>query len=159
MQISIYQASGDGNTHLAAFDTALREAGIANYNLVRLSSIIPPGTEIITNPTAQPTGDWGDKLYCVYAAKTEDKPGHEAWAGLGWVIAEEDGRGLFVEHTGASQAEVEEQIRGTLGTMVVDRGYTFGEIQTVYASAKCVDKPVAAITLAFYESEGWAARS
>ena len=34
---------GVGPTALAAFDAALLDAGVANYNLICLSSVIPPG--------------------------------------------------------------------------------------------------------------------
>jgi arginine decarboxylase len=42
--------SGTGNafTSLNAFDTALLDAGIANFNHVKLSSIIPPEIELIS---------------------------------------------------------------------------------------------------------------
>jgi len=38
---------GRSTTPLAAFESALRDAGIHQYNLVRVSSIIPPNCEII----------------------------------------------------------------------------------------------------------------
>ena len=38
LDISITSGLGQGPTTLAAFDAALRDAGIANFNLIRLSS-------------------------------------------------------------------------------------------------------------------------
>ena len=48
-------ATGTGRTLLAAFDDALLAAGVANFNLITLSSVIPPGSSIrvgVTEPAA-----------------------------------------------------------------------------------------------------------
>lgn len=37
--------SGEGATRLNAFDAALLDAGVGNTNLIKLSSILPPGLE------------------------------------------------------------------------------------------------------------------
>ena len=42
MKLYIAKAIGRGSTELAAFDAALVGAGVANFNLIRLSSVIPP---------------------------------------------------------------------------------------------------------------------
>ena len=49
MKIIVTSGTGEGPTSLAAFDAALLDAGVANYNLICLSSIIPPGS--MTIPT------------------------------------------------------------------------------------------------------------
>lgn len=41
----ISSGSGKAEQALVAFDSALIHAGISNYNLVRVSSILPPGAE------------------------------------------------------------------------------------------------------------------
>lgn len=38
-------ASAEGNNQLTAFDNALLAGGIGNINLIRVSSILPPGAE------------------------------------------------------------------------------------------------------------------
>ena len=40
--ITIRTGSGQGHTKLSAFDHALLTAGVANFNLITLSSVIPP---------------------------------------------------------------------------------------------------------------------
>ena len=69
LRIPILASTGSGPTALAAFDAALLGAGIANYNLIRLSSVIPPSTVIDATDGApwRERGHWGDRLYCVYA--------------------------------------------------------------------------------------------
>src|SRR3954452_25615431 len=97
LPISIRTAAGHGRTTVSAFDDALLGAGVANYNLIRLSSVIPQ-TGVISFDSRPVKGEHGDRLYCVYAAATAEQPGDTAWAGIGWV-RDESGRGLFIEHT------------------------------------------------------------
>jgi hypothetical protein len=47
MILQMSAAIGTGPTELAAFDDALLKVGAANYNLVRLSSGIPPSEVVI----------------------------------------------------------------------------------------------------------------
>lgn len=46
---TIYVTSGigEGQTNLSAFDAALWDAGIANFNLIKLSSVIPPHSKVL----------------------------------------------------------------------------------------------------------------
>jgi arginine decarboxylase len=62
MLIKISSGVGTGPTALGAFDAALRNAGIENYNLISLSSVIPPAAELErTRFTASPR-EYGDRL-------------------------------------------------------------------------------------------------
>jgi len=88
---------GQGPTLLAAFDAALLDAGVANYNLICLSSVIPPGSHIERRRWHTPAEHWGQRLNCVLSQMREDRPGHTAHAGIGWVRDASTGAGLFVE--------------------------------------------------------------
>ena len=46
-EIRLSTGVGVADTSLAAFDAALYEAGIGNFNLLPLSSVIPPGADIV----------------------------------------------------------------------------------------------------------------
>ena len=46
MDIKVVCGVGSGKTALSAFDSALKDAGVYNYNLITLSSIIPPDSII-----------------------------------------------------------------------------------------------------------------
>lgn len=46
LDIVITRGTGGAPTELAAFDAALQKAGVAHFNLIRLSSLIPPGSRI-----------------------------------------------------------------------------------------------------------------
>ncbi len=76
-------------------------AGVGDFNLVTLSSVIPTASRIRHVDGTLPGGH-GDLLFCVRAEAFADQPGDVAWAGLGWVV-DETGGGLFVEHHAHSE--------------------------------------------------------
>lgn len=90
----------------------------------------------------------------VLAEKRESEKGREAWAGIGWVQSK-DGRGLFVEHEGAQQAEVARLIKETLNDMIKYRKEKFGEIHYQVVGIRCQNKPVCVVVAAVYQAEGW----
>jgi arginine decarboxylase len=155
--ITLSTGSGTGPTALAAFDAALCAAGVGEYNLVRLSSVIPPHAELRrSGPEGQLTGRWGDRLFCVYASQIAEQPGEQAWAGIGWVRTQDgSGAGLFVEHEGPAEQDVRDDIAASLGDMVARRGGAYSTPQAVLSSAVCVDQPVCALVVAGYETAGW----
>lgn len=159
MQIHVAKGIGTGPTSLSAFDAALNDVGIANYNLLRLSSVIPPKSEIITHdekisPEIMP-GGWGDRLYVVMAEMRVDTPNEEAWAGIGWVQDAETGKGLFVEHEGHSEASVRRDIRQTLEALMATRNVDFGEIHMEVVGRTCTHLPVCAMLVAVYQASDW----
>jgi arginine decarboxylase len=159
MKIHLASGIGSGPTQLAAFDSALCEAGIANYNLIKLSSVVPAGTEIVkhdsTIPTEMMPGAWGDRLYVVMAEKRADAPFTEAWAGIGWVQEAETGKGLFVEHEGSSEEYVRESIQHSLEALMANRGVDFGQIHMQVVGATCSERPVCALVAAVYQASDW----
>lgn len=155
--ITVAAGTGTGDTKIAAFDAALFEAGIANYNLIRLSSIIPPGSTIERGKYVTPPDEFGHRLYIVYASEIQVEAGKEAWAGVGWTLAKDgSGKGLFTEHEGHSEQEVMNLINETLANMVAYRPEEYGPIESEVAGITCTGKPVCALVAAVYKSEGWA---
>lgn len=155
--IRITSGVGSGPNTLAAFDGALRAAGIANFNLLRLSSVIPTGA-VLERPTGaspSPAGGWGDRLYVVLAELRITDPSHEAWAGIGWVQDDESGRGLFVEHEGYNRAEVERDIEASLASLCAGRSQSFGPPQMHVVGTPHLGQPTCALVAAVYESEPW----
>jgi arginine decarboxylase len=157
MTIHLASGTGSGPTKLAAFDAALQSAGVANYNLIRLSSIVPPSSKIIEHdgPVSHTQGNWGDRLYVVMADYRVDTPNMEAWAGIGWVQDEKTGKGLFVEHEGASEAAVRRDIEQSLHSLISTRGMEFGEVRIKITGITCVHAPVCALVVATFEASGW----
>jgi len=158
MQIRVTEGVGTGPTELSAFDQALVKAGIANYNIIYLSSVLPPDSDVRFNTKAkEPEGEWGDRLYVVMAQKRTSQRNQEAWAGIGWMQEEGTGRGLLVEHEGHSEPEIRADIEHSLGALAKNRGMAFGPIQMHVVGTKCTDEPVCALVAAVYEATTWRA--
>ena len=160
MNIHITPGIGTGPTKLAAFDAALNHAGIANYNLIRLSSVVPPNTDITVHedgpmPAEIMPGGWGDRLYVVIAEERVETPNEEAWAGIGWVQEKESGKGLFVEHEGNSETSVRRDIQQSLEALMATRNVNFGEVQMKVVGKTCTHHPVCAMVVAVYQASDW----
>ncbi len=155
MDIHIVRASGDGRTELSAFDDALYKAGVANYNLITLSSVIPQGSKlIVSNKVRWNDIDFGQRLFCVMSRCIISAPGEQAWSGIGWVQTK-DGAGLFVEHHATSEEVLKKHIKYSLEDMVKYRKQQFGAIHSVCVGVECVNKPVCAVVIAAYATEMW----
>jgi len=153
--ITITCGTGEGPTPLAAFDQALLSAGVANYNLIYLSSVIPPESVIHRARFVTPPDEYGHRLYVVMARHDEQTPGNTAWAGGAWTQEEETGRGLFVELHGNKREDVEQDILCSLETMIASRSLDYGPIKYEITGKTCTGTPVCAVVLAVYKSEGW----
>ena len=154
MNIQVSRGIGEGPTPLAAFDAALRAAGVGDYNLLVLSSVIPPGSKIVVGRHEPRADEYGNLLYVVMARAEAAVSGASAWAGLGWAQGE-DGCGLFVEEHGNSEHEVRAAIRATLGAMIEARGAAFGPINEEISGAVCCDAPACAVVTAVFCSAPW----
>ena len=155
--IRVSRGAGSGPTRLAAFDMALHAAGVAGYNIVRLSSVIPPHA-VVREVTGddQVKGGQGDIAYCVYAAAYASTPGEQAWAGIAWAMHQDgSGAGLFVEHTAASEAVVRRDLDATIEAMSRTRGNMYRTAGQTVSSAVCIDHPVCAVVIATYGTAGW----
>jgi len=156
-EMPILRSTGTGGTALAAFHSALVGVNLGHYNLVRLSSVLPPGTFVDATGTAPPpVGTWGDRLYCVYAEQRTTTPGEEAWAGIGWVQRlSGDGGGLMVEHEGGSEAFVTDSIIASLRDMVAGSAEEFSAPDFVVNGAHCTSQPVCSLVIAPFEIASW----
>jgi len=156
MNIKISEGIGTGPTQLSAFDQALVAAGVANFNLIILSSVLPPNSKIINaEPGERPDGSWGDRLYVVMAQQRTSQRNEEAWAGIGWIQDLKTKQGLLVEHEGHSEAEVKGNINASLGALARNRNTEFGPIHMKVAGTKCTDLPVCALVVAVFQSSPW----
>jgi arginine decarboxylase len=163
MKINVVTSSGQGSTLLSAFDNALQSAGVCNYNLIRLSSIIPPGSIVKkVSRHKTPSLEYGNRLYVVMAEIRSNEVGKFIAAGIGWYQFE-DQKGLFVEHEiigeteVAVRSEITLRIKNSLKDLCKFRGVNFDEdkIKTALTIARIKDKPSCALALAVFKSEGW----
>ncbi len=154
-------ATGTGPTELAAFDAALVAAGVADRNLICLSSVLPPGAHVEQVPAiVHCPGVWGDRLYVVMARAVTATPGESAHAGIGWV-QDDTRRGLLVEHHAGSAGVLDELIDLSLDALLKNRPRTdLPHRGRVTASATCHTggQAVCALVVAVYESASWERR-
>jgi len=159
LTIEVRSAIGYGPTELAAFDDALHATNISNFNLIVLSSVIPPRTLVTTESTAvstRPDGEWGDRLYVVMAEKSSAVAGEHVAAGIGWVQEPDTGKGLFVEHEGHDACAVDQDISASLNAMARARSESFGPIrQHIMSATTPPGSAVCALVVATYESQPW----
>lgn len=160
MLIHVTSGIGKAPTKLSAFDAALSHSGIANYNLIYLSSVIPENAKIKIHdskgiPRNEMPGKWGDRLYVVMAEKRINTANAEAWAGIGWVQDKKTGKGLFVEHTGSSKGEVKRDIEQTIEALMATRNVNFGKIQMKIVGATCTHHPLSVLVAAVFQSSDW----
>jgi len=139
--------NAEGSTPLNAFDNALLAAGIGNINLVRISSILPPGVQLVPLPRIKP----GAIVPTAYAAQTSEVPGEVVAAAVGWARPEDPGKnGVIMEfHDKATREEAERMIVQMLGEAFRVRGERIRDMR-VFAAEHRVDRTgcaVAAVTL------------
>jgi arginine decarboxylase len=155
MTIRLCSGSGEGPTPLAAFDAALMDAGVADHNLICLSSVIPPKAVIRRERYSMPAADYGRRLYVVISEMRQCEPGHAAHAGIGWIQDEGSGRGLFVELHDEDRDLLERNLFETLDAMRAYRATRYGPVQTAIESRICTGRPVCALVAAVYACEPW----
>jgi arginine decarboxylase len=163
MKIHLVSAVGKGTTELGAFDNALMTMGVCNYNLIRLSSVISPGSTIVMPGKYEtPPEEYGDRLYCVYAEIRSSQPGQALGSSVGWYQLE-DGRGVFVEHEtlGATEQEVKDylefQSRNTVKDLLAARNFPVDEnkIHVHMETAVVQKEPLCTFIVCAYKSERW----
>ncbi len=119
MTIELVWGTGEGATQLSAFDASLADAGIHNYNLVTLSSVIPEGRVVELSGTHERQWDVGELVAVVLAENESTVTGETIAAGLGWITAEEGG--IFYEATAESSKNVESLLKRGLKSAQTDR--------------------------------------
>ncbi len=156
MNILVTWGIGYGPTALAAFDGALCDAGIGNYNIIPISSVIPPGTSIEVRKHIPDETEFGHRMYAVLAKEISDEH-PEVCAGLGWIIDFETGKGIFVEHSGYSHDTVKQMIHDSIESMRECRKDIDSKIfsKVISARSQVAQRKACAVMCAIYKIERW----
>ncbi|NOX58904.1 MAG: hypothetical protein GXP29_08615 [Planctomycetes bacterium] len=82
-QMFFTKGVGKHRHNLQSFEAALRRAGIAQFNLVRVSSIFPPNCKIVSRERGLKQLKAGAIVHCVIADIRTDQPtrGRRYWVG------------------------------------------------------------------------------
>lgn len=146
--IRVVWGTATGPTELAAYDAALGEAGVADYNLVPLSSVIPADVAFEVAGAAPDLGPVGQELRVVQSEAVA-VPDDSAAAGVGWA-RREDGAGIFYEVSGDDREAVRAEIEAGLEAGKAQRGWEFVEEDLVVRELAADEEFAAAVVLATY---------
>lgn len=105
----VFFTSGAG-THkemLESFEMALRDAGIEKYNLVNVSSILPPKCEIIDRAEGLKQLFPGEIIFTVMSRNSSNEPSRRIAAAIGCAIPEDRDSdfGYLSEHHSYGETE------------------------------------------------------
>ncbi|HYM71239.1 MAG TPA: arginine decarboxylase, pyruvoyl-dependent [bacterium] len=143
--ISVVAGHGEGGTEINAFDRALMDAGAADLNFLRVTSILPPGARVIELPPYPP----GLLMPAVYARIVSTRAGDRIAAAIGVGISR-DSHGVIMEYTGhTSRAEAEQITRQMVVEGFEIRRLALDEV-VVAAAEHTVERAGCAVALALF---------
>lgn len=97
---------GRHKERLASFELALRDAGIEKFNLVTVSSIMPPFCKIIPKEKGLSELSPGEVVYCVLARNETNENNRLIAASIGCAVpADSNAYGYLSEHHGFGDTE------------------------------------------------------
>ena len=113
---SLVRGAAEGRTRLNAFDKSLLEAGVGDTNLMRMSSILPPGAEQVK--VSEMVLPKGGLVPLAYATIDGTTPGQMISAAIAVGIPEDDSEpGVIMEFEDHAELKTVEAI---VRQMVVD---------------------------------------
>lgn len=129
-EAALVSGSADGPSELVAFDSALAKAGIAQLNLVPVSSIWPVGCKIVKMPQLEP----GTIVPVIMAKITSSTPGQKIAAALG-IAMSENSYGMVSEYhdIGVTQKMASEFVESMVKYMMERRGLSPTKVSSVSA--------------------------
>jgi len=99
-KVFLVRGCGRHKEKLVSFEKALREMGIAPFNLVRVSSIYPPHCRFITKAAGLKLLEPGQILFVVLSENATDDPRQVITASIGMAVPDDPSQyGYLAEHT------------------------------------------------------------
>lgn len=149
------KGTGKHKQNLQSFEEALRDAGIAAFNLVRVSSIYPPYCHIVTREKGLQMLTPGEIVFCVMAESRTNEPNRLACAGIGLAVpANKSQHGYISEHHGFGMTQkacsdyVEDMAASMLATtqgIDLDPDKAYNERKDIYRSEGLVVRTKAVV--------------
>ena len=107
-QIFLTKGKGQHKEKLASFEMALRDAGIAPFNLVKISSIFPPQCELISREEGLKLLKPGQILFLVLSENASNEAYRMVSASIGLALPNNPSHyGYLAEHHGFGQTEAD----------------------------------------------------
>lgn len=146
MKVSLTSGKAEGPSRLNAFDNALLNAGIGDINLIKVSSIIPAGAELVELPPFPA----GEMVKTVLSYVSSDHEGDLICATI--AVAISDNMGCVVEHSGINQdpEEVKEEAEAMVNYMMQIRGKSIQKIITESKSHRVKDQGAVVAALVYH---------
>ena len=149
------KGTGKHRNNLQSFEEALRDAGIAGFNLVRVSSIYPPHCRIVTRQKGLSRLAPGEIVFCVLAECRTNEPNRLACAGIGLALpANKEQHGYISEHHGfgMTQKACSDYVEDMAATMLattqgieLDPNTDYNERKNIYRTQGLVVKTKAVV--------------
>ena len=99
-KVFLVRGKGQHREKLVSFEKALREAGIAPFNLVRVSSIFPPRARLIAKGPGLKLLQPGQILFVVLSENATEEPGALVSASIGVAVPDNPAQyGYLAEHS------------------------------------------------------------
>lgn len=131
---TLVTGSGIGATRLNSFDRALLAAGIGNLNLIKVSSILPPGTAFVQSMDIPA----GSLTPIAYGALISDEPDSLIAASIGVGVGEH--HGMIMEYSSrCSREEADATVRRMVEESFRDRGLHLIEIRSAAIDTRVKD--------------------
>jgi arginine decarboxylase len=112
---------GRHKEQLTSFELALRDAGIASFNLVAVSSIFPPKCKLISRRKGLDELEHGEIIYCVLSRNSTNEPNRLIGSSIGVAIPKESSKyGYLSEHHsfGINEKAAGEYVEDLAATML-----------------------------------------
>jgi arginine decarboxylase len=144
-KVFLTKGVGHHKYQLKSFEEALRKAGVAQQNLVQVSSILPPGCKVISREKGLQQLTPGEICYCVMARADTDEHGRLVASSVGIAVPKDGNKWGYLSEVhghGMNQREAadlaEDLAAGMLGTTLgleVDPNIAWSEKEQVYTSS------------------------
>ena len=147
MKVSITSGKAEGPTKLNAFDNALLNAGIGDVNLIKVSSIIPTGAELVELPSLPA----GKMVNTVLSYVSSDQPGDQLCAVIAVAISDE--LGCVVEHSGINRESelIKQEAEDMARCMMQVRGLKTRDLMIKCQSHQVSDQGAAITALVYLD--------
>ena len=107
-EVFLTKGVGKHKERLSSFELALRSAGIAACNLVRVSSIFPPRCKLISRPAGLTKVEPGQVIFAVMSENSTREPHRLIAASVGLALpADKSAYGYLSEHHSFGQTDEE----------------------------------------------------
>jgi len=145
-KFTLVAGTAEGKSRLNAFDHALLASGIGNLNLLKVSSILPPGASFVEKLEIPP----GSLTPTAYGSIVSDAPGEIISAAVA-VGFSEDTFGVIMEFSGrCGRAAAEAAV-----TKMVEEAFESRDLHLQKVMVKAVEHRVARIACAFAAVALW----